>query len=42
MESFGELADAGAQHVIISLQAVDDLDRLELIGRDVIPRIRAL
>ena len=30
---FGELADAGVQHVIVSLPDVDDLSRLELIGR---------
>jgi len=42
VDSFGELADAGVQHVIISLPDVHDLSRLELLGRDVIPRIRDL
>ena len=42
VESFGELADAGVQHVIVSLPDVDDLSRLELIGRDVIPHLRTL
>jgi F420-dependent oxidoreductase-like protein len=38
----GELADAGAQHVIFSLGGVDDTSKLELIGRDVIPHLRGL
>jgi F420-dependent oxidoreductase-like protein len=39
---FGELADAGAQHVIFSLRDVHDLANLETIGRDVIPALRDL
>jgi F420-dependent oxidoreductase-like protein len=42
VDGFGELADAGVQHVIVSLADVHDLSRLELIGRDVIPSIRDL
>jgi F420-dependent oxidoreductase-like protein len=42
VDRFGELADAGAQHVIISVRGVNDLSRLELIGRDVIPQLRDL
>jgi F420-dependent oxidoreductase-like protein len=42
VDSFGELADAGVQHVIIDLHDVDDLSRLELVGSEVIPQIRAL
>lgn len=42
VERFGDLADAGAQHVIFSLRGVDDLSKLELIGRDVIPQARSL
>ena len=42
VDSFGELADAGVQHVIIALHDVHDLSRLELVGRDVIPQIRNL
>jgi F420-dependent oxidoreductase-like protein len=39
---FGELADAGAQHVIVELHAVHDPDRLELFGRAVLPQLRDL
>ncbi len=42
VDRFGELSDAGAQHVIFSLRGVDDVSRLELIGRDVIPALRRL
>ena len=42
VDRFGELADAGAQHVIFSLKGVEDTAKLELIGRDVIPQLRAL
>jgi alkanesulfonate monooxygenase SsuD/methylene tetrahydromethanopterin reductase-like flavin-dependent oxidoreductase (luciferase family) len=42
VDRFGELADAGAQHVIFSVRGVDDLSRLQLIGRDVIPHLRGL
>jgi F420-dependent oxidoreductase-like protein len=42
VDSFGELADAGVQHVIVSLPDAQDLSRLELIGRDVIPHLRGL
>ncbi|MGH2511639.1 MAG: LLM class flavin-dependent oxidoreductase, partial [Candidatus Limnocylindrales bacterium] len=42
VERFGELADAGAQHVIISLRDVHELAHLELIGRDVIPQLAGL
>ncbi len=40
VDRFGELADAGAQHVIFSLRDVHDVAKLELIGRDVIPHLR--
>jgi F420-dependent oxidoreductase-like protein len=39
---FGELGDAGAQHVIFNLRNVHDTSLLELIGRDVIPQLRDL
>ncbi len=39
---FGELADAGAQHVIFSIAGVSDVSKIELIGRDVIPHLRGL
>jgi len=42
VDRFGELADAGAQHVIFSLRGVNDLAKLELIGRDVIPQVQPL
>ncbi|MEO8228357.1 MAG: LLM class F420-dependent oxidoreductase [Chloroflexota bacterium] len=42
VDRFGELADAGAQHVIFSLTGVEDTSKLELIGRDVIPQLRDL
>ena len=42
VDRFGELADAGAQHVILSLRDVHDERALEVIGRDVIPQLRSL
>jgi F420-dependent oxidoreductase-like protein len=42
VDRLGELADAGAQHVIFSLEDVDDPDTLELVGREVIPQLRRL
>ena len=41
VDRFGDLADAGAQHVIINLHDPSRLERLETIGRDVIPQIRS-
>jgi len=40
VERFGALGAAGAQHVIFSLKGVDDINRLELVGRDVLPQLR--
>jgi F420-dependent oxidoreductase-like protein len=42
VDRFGELADAGAQHVIFSVRNVDDVAHLEAIGRDVVPALRSL
>jgi F420-dependent oxidoreductase-like protein len=42
IERFGDLADAGAEHVIFSLRDVHDPAVLESIGRDVIPHVRSL
>jgi F420-dependent oxidoreductase-like protein len=42
VERLGELADAGAQHVIVSVRRLAEPSRLERIGRDVIPQVRAL
>ena len=39
---FGELSDAGAQHVIFSLAGLDDPANLETIGREIVPQLRAL
>jgi F420-dependent oxidoreductase-like protein len=40
VDRFGELADAGAQSVILSVANVFETDRLELIGREVMPQLR--
>jgi probable F420-dependent oxidoreductase, Rv1855c family len=42
VERIGELADAGAQHVILGMPDISDGDRLDLIGRDILPGIRDL
>jgi F420-dependent oxidoreductase-like protein len=42
VERFGELSDAGAQHVILYLRVGDDPAALETIGREVIPQVRDL
>ena len=42
VERFGELADAGAQHVIVGLHGVHDPARLELFGRTVLPQVHAV
>jgi F420-dependent oxidoreductase-like protein len=42
VNKFGELSDAGAQHVIFSVANVHDLANLETIGREVIPQLRDL
>ena len=42
VERMGSWAEAGSQHAIFSLDGVNDLAKLELIGRDVIPHIRDL
>ena len=42
VDRFGELGDAGAQHIIVSVPGVEDLSRLETIGRDIIPQIHDL
>ena len=39
---FGELADAGAQHVIVGLRNVTDPANLETLGREVLPQLRGL
>jgi F420-dependent oxidoreductase-like protein len=42
VDRFGELADAGAQHVILSLRNADDPANLDTFGRAVIPQLRDL
>ena len=39
---FGELADAGAEHIIVDLKAAHEPARLELFGRAVLPHLRDL
>jgi F420-dependent oxidoreductase-like protein len=42
VDRFGELADAGAQTVIVNVVNVEDPANLETIGRDLIPQLRDL
>jgi F420-dependent oxidoreductase-like protein len=42
VERFGELSDAGAQHVIFNVADVHDPRHLDTIGRDVLPQLRDL
>jgi F420-dependent oxidoreductase-like protein len=42
VERFGELSDAGAQHIILAVADLPDPSRLELIGRDVLPQVQTL
>jgi F420-dependent oxidoreductase-like protein len=42
VDRFGELADAGAEHVVIGIRDLADPAPLELIGREVIPHLRSL
>ena len=42
VDRFGELNDAGAQHVIFELKDVAERDDLEIVGRDILPFLHAL
>jgi len=42
IDRFGELSDAGAQHVIFSVRDISDPARLDVVGREIIPALRAL
>jgi F420-dependent oxidoreductase-like protein len=42
VERLGRLAEAGVQHVILSVGDADDADALEALGRDVIPQLRGV
>lgn len=41
VEWFGELGDAGAQHVLFSVRDLHDPEKLELIGSRVLPQLQA-
>jgi F420-dependent oxidoreductase-like protein len=40
VQRFGELGEAGAQHLIFSVRGVADTSRLERIGAEVLPQLR--
>jgi alkanesulfonate monooxygenase SsuD/methylene tetrahydromethanopterin reductase-like flavin-dependent oxidoreductase (luciferase family) len=42
VERLGDLADAGAQHVILDLEGVHDAARLDAFGNDVLPHLHAI
>ena len=42
VDRFGELADAGAQHVIFSVRDVWRPGAIEILGRDVLPQLARL
>ncbi|HYH91907.1 MAG TPA: LLM class F420-dependent oxidoreductase [Candidatus Saccharimonadales bacterium] len=42
IDRFGDLSDAGAEHVIFSTRDIHDPARIERLGRDVIPALHAL
>ena len=42
IDRFGELADAGAQHVIFGVHDVWDPRAIEALGRDVLPEVAKL
>jgi len=42
VDRFGDLSDAGAEHVIVRIHRLPDPAALERIGRDVIPQLRRL
>ena len=42
VDRLGAWAEAGSQHTIVAVRGVDDVSKLELIGREVIPQIRGL
>ncbi|HET9853357.1 MAG TPA: LLM class F420-dependent oxidoreductase [Candidatus Limnocylindrales bacterium] len=41
VDYYGELGDAGAQHILFSLRDVHLTEQLELLGADVFPQLRA-
>ena len=42
VERFGELGDAGAQHVLFSVRDLHEPEKLELIGGKVLPQLQSL
>ena len=42
IERFGDLSDAGAEHIIVGMHGLPDPEALERVGRDIIPAMRAL
>ena len=42
VERFGRLAEAGVQHVILSVGDADDASAIEVLGRDVLPQLRGV
>ena len=39
VERFGELGEAGAQHILISVRGVSDVSKLERLGAEVLPQL---
>ena len=42
VERLGRTAEVGAQHAIVGVRGVEDLSKLELIGREVIPQLHKI
>jgi hypothetical protein len=42
VERFGRLAEAGVQHVILSVGDADDPAAIEAVGREVLPQLRGV
>ncbi len=42
VDRFGELSDAGAEHVIFELKDVHEPAYLDAVGRDILPALHAL
>src|SRR6185369_7322808 len=42
VEAYGELGDAGAQHIVISDDNVWEPGKVELMGKSILPQLRAL
>jgi hypothetical protein len=40
VERFGELGEAGAQHILFSVRGVHDVAKLERLGAEVFPQLR--